>query len=317
LSEKYQFTVDTTGIRLDHFLSAKLPRHSRSKIQTYIKKAFVTVDKKTAKSSQILKGGEIIECAFQVPDERSLEPQDVAFSILYEDDALAVINKPAGLVVHPGNGNPDHTLVNGLLYHFRKLSAANPVRPGIVHRLDKDTSGVMVIAKTDFAHDHISRQFANRSVCKIYKALVWGKLDPEGEITGLLDRDPRNRILFRLNPVRGRNSVTRFFRDEYYAPFSLATLKPQTGRTHQLRVHLKHIGHPILGDSLYAGGISLIKSYHQKFTPVIKSVFNNLNRLALHAWSLEIDHPETGERMHWTAPMPEEFEKVIMLLSHA
>ncbi len=317
MAEKYQFTADVPGSRLDNFLSSKLPRYSRSKIQTYIKNTSVTVDKRAVKPSHLLKGGEIIECTFQVLKKGNPEPQAVAFSILHEDEALAVINKPAGLVVHPGNGNPDHTLVNGLLHHFRSLSAANPVRPGIVHRLDKDTSGVMVIAKTDFVHDHISRQFANRSVVKIYKALVWGKLDAEGEISGLIDRDPRNRILFRLNPARGRNSLTRFSRDEYFAPFSLATLNPQTGRTHQLRVHLKHIGHPILGDSLYAGGISLIKSYHQKFTPVIKSVFNNFDRLALHAWTLEINHPESGERMRWTAPIPEEFDKVMELLKHA
>ncbi len=303
-------------MRLDNFLTSKLPRHSRSKIQFYIKNADITVNEKVSKPSLLLKGGEIIDCTFKTINPSTLEAQEVPFSILYEDDDIAVVNKPAGLVVHPGNGNPDHTLVNGLLYHFKKLSAVSPARPGIIHRLDKDTSGVMVVAKTDHAHNHISQQFAKRTVRKIYKALVWGQLDQEGEISGLLDRDPQNRIIFQLNASKGRNSITHYSRDEYYAPFSLVTLKPHTGRTHQLRVHLKHIGHPILGDKLYSGGRSLIKSYHQKFTPVIKAVFKKMDRLALHAQSLEFDHPETGERMCWTAPIPDEFGKVLKLLTH-
>ena len=245
----YSFIVKQSHLRLDQYLVNQLPDYSRSKIQHYIKRGQVTIHGATCKPSLILQGGETVECSFeQEPVDESIVSEEMSLNILYEDDHIVVINKPAGLVVHPGSGNHTGTLLNGLLYHFQKLSREDSHRPGIVHRLDKDTSGVILVAKNDQSHDKLGEQFNQRQVTKEYMALVWGELETHGIIEGEIVRHPRNRQIFTIVPSGGRDSLTRFVRVEYLAPLSLVNLYPETGRTHQLRVHLKSISHPIFGD---------------------------------------------------------------------
>ncbi len=308
--------MDESEIRLDQYLTAKFSEHSRSKIQSMIKSGAFLLDGQTVRSSLLLKGGEIVEVMEIQTEVRTLEPQDMNLDIIFEDDQIAVLNKPAGIIVHPGSGNPNGTLLNGLLHHFKTLSSLDAARPGIIHRLDKETSGVIVIAKTDRAHQIISDQFADRTVKKIYKALVWGQVDDEGKVSGKIGRDPRNRQIFKLGVSNGKDSLTYYTLDAFYQPLSLVTLRPKTGRTHQIRVHMKHIGHPILNDTIYSGGKSLIKSFHQKHVNLLKSVFKRIDRMALHAYSLEIEHPITKKRMRWMAPIPAVFKEVMAILEN-
>ena len=234
--------------------------------------------------------------------------------ILYEDNSLAVINKPVGLVVHPGSGNRSGTLLNGLVYHFKQLSRTGSHRPGIVHRLDKDTSGIIVIAKNDKIHDALSQQFNLRTVKKEYLALAWGKLDKQGVIEGNINRHPKNRQLFTIVDNVGRDSFTQYKLDEYLAPLSLVKLYPKTGRTHQLRVHLKSIGHPIFCDASYGGGAKYAKSFHIRYTQLINRLFKVINRVALHAHMITICHPDTHEKMTFEAPLPQDLQNALEIL---
>ena len=296
----------------------KLPDYSRSKIQSYINSGQVTINGATSKPSLILQGNETIECRFEnKPIEESIMPEQMGLDILYEDDHLVVINKPAGLVVHPGNGNFTGTLLNGLLYHFQKLSREDSLRPGIIHRLDKDTSGVILIAKNDQSHDHIGEQFNQRQVKKEYIALAWGELEEQGLIMGEIGRHPKNRQIFTVVPKGGRSAVTHFKRVEYLAPLSMVDLRPETGRTHQLRVHLKSISHPIFGDKPYGGGVKNAKSFHVKYTQLINQLVKAISRVALHARRLQISHPGTGKKMSFTAPIPTDIKTAIEILKNA
>ena len=304
-------------LRLDQYLAEKLPDYSRSKIQNYIKSGQVTINGETGKPSRILQGNETIECRFEPNTvDQSIIPEQMNLDILYEDDDLVVINKRAGLVVHPGSGNLTGTLLNGLLYHFQNLSREDSLRPGIVHRLDKDTSGVILVAKNDQSHDQLSEQFNQRQVIKEYIALAWGELTSHGVIEGEIGRHPRNRQIFTIVENGGRDSLTRFERLEYFAPLSLVKLIPETGRTHQLRVHLKSIGHPIFGDQAYGGGPKYAKSFHVKYTQLINQLIKTISRVALHAQKLGIIHPVTGEKMSFTAPIPADYKSAIKILKN-
>jgi len=310
--------VNQSHLRLDQFLVEQLPEYSRSKIQNYIKKGQVTIDGETGKPSLILQGNETVECQFvSVPLNKPIIQEQMSLDILYEDDHMVVINKPAGLVVHPGNGNHSGTLLNGILYHFHKLSREDSIRPGIVHRLDKDTSGVILIAKNDQSHDQLGKQFNQRKVKKKYLALAWGKLEGQGLIDGEIGRNHRNRQIFSVVSSGGRDSRTRFKLVEYFAPLSLVNLYPETGRTHQLRVHLKSIGHPIFSDEVYGGGAKNSKSFHVKYTQLLNLLLKTISRVALHARRLEISHPITGEKMSFTAPIPNDFKIAIDILKNA
>lgn len=307
-------TVDQEKIRLDQFLNGKLSKISRSKIQSSIRSGEITLNGESVKPGIMLKGGEEITGDIASPTIEHLVKQKMELDILYEDDAIAVINKSAGLVVHPGSGNIDGTLVNGLIYHFNTLSEINQTRPGIVHRLDKDTSGVIVIAKTDQAHANLAEQFEKRTVEKYYTAIVWGKSPERGTIEGLINRHKTNRVKFAINTTSGRNSKTLYKRENYSPPFSVVKMKPETGRTHQLRVHLSYIGHPITGDDLYGGGSKKIKSYHSRYTSLCKRVLKTLGRTALHAHSLKLHHPVTSELKRWSAPLPNDMITTISIL---
>ena len=317
MSDSFKYEVDEENIRLDQFLVKKLADVSRSKIQLAIKSGQVLVDGENLKSSTILKGDEKVEGVLLVKVEDEILSENIPLDILYEDDDLAIINKISGMVVHPGSGNYNGTLVNALIYHFKSLSGLNNSRPGIVHRLDKDTSGVILIAKNDKSHQHLSNQFAARTVKKVYKAIAWGGVPEKGKVEGLIGRHPANRKAFKMVNNLGRESLTRFVVEEYLAPLSFVTLYPKTGRTHQIRVHLKSIGHPILADDMYGGGKKMTKSFHVKYTQILNRLFKHMNRVALHAEKLEITHPVTGNIMRFQAPIPDDMENALNLLRNA
>ncbi len=312
------FTIisDRDGIRIDQYLADKLTDYSRSKIQNLIKHGHITMNGQRMKPSYQISEGEEFTCEPVSEAPEDLQPENIPIDIIYEDQAILVVNKPAGMVVHPGSGNFSGTLVNALLYHTNDLSQMISARPGIVHRLDKETSGVLVIAKTDSAHRCLSEQFASRMVQKTYQALVWGKIPNEGEITGNLDRHPVNRKAFAVTETGGRKAATNYRLQFRYGPLSHLELFPKTGRTHQLRVHLASIGHPIYADELYGGGHNRSKAFHSKYGPVLKSISHQLTRVALHAARLECDHPVTGDRKVWEVPIPEDMESALKTLKN-
>ena len=311
------FMADQSHLRLDKYLAEKLPDLSRSKIQNLIKLGQVKIDGKAVKPSLMLHGDEKIECMFEPePSGEELVAEPINLDIIYEDDDLAVINKPSGLVVHPGSGNRSGTLLNGLVHHFDQLSREDSFRPGIVHRLDKDTSGVILIAKNDKTHNALSQQFNQRKVKKEYFALAWGHIEEKGVIQGEIGRHPRNRKLFKMVESGGRESLTRYKLLEYFPPLSWVTLYPETGRTHQLRVHLKSIGHPIFGDGAYGGGQKNSKSFHVKYTQILNRLNKTIKRVALHAHCLEITHPGTGEKLSFEALAPLDFQSALDLLKN-
>ncbi|MFQ6615470.1 MAG: RluA family pseudouridine synthase [Fidelibacterota bacterium] len=290
-------TADVSGVRLDRYLADEIEIVSRSKIKRVIESQGVLVNGQQVKPSYLIQGGEVI--LVDIPDQGPVRvgAEDIPLDIIHEDHDLIVVNKQAGLVVHPGAGNRTGTLVNALVYHFDRLSKGHgPQRPGIVHRLDKNTSGVLVVAKNDQAHLFLARQFARRTVEKMYLALVWGLLkDREGTVDEPLVRHPRKRRKFTCDHG-GRPAVTRYRTEKEYGDLSLVELFPLTGRTHQLRVHMSWIGHPILGDPDYGGGRSRTKL---------------IGRQALHARRITFLHPSTGERVLFSAPVPEDFQTVL------
>ena len=317
MADIYSFIVNHAHLRLDQYLVEKLPDYSRSRIQNYIKCGQVMINGKIGRPSMRLKGKEAIECHFEAtPLNQSISKENIPLDILYEDEHIVVINKPAGLVVHPGNGNHEGTLLNALLYHFDTLSKKDPLRPGIVHRLDKDTSGAILIAKNDKAHNSLSRQFSKRIVKKEYISFVWGKINITGTIEGSIGRNVRRRQTYSMVSMGGKESRTQFALEEYFPPLSLVNLFPETGRTHQLRVHMKSIGHPIFGDTLYGGGAKHAKSFHMKYSKLINRLIKIIPRAALHAKTLSIFHPETEEKMIFEAPLPIDFTKILEILKN-
>ena len=315
MTENHTFIVDQFQQRLDQYLVAKLPDLSRSKIQYFIKIGQITIDGKTVKASCVLHGNETVKCCLEpVPQNDQVEPESMDLEIIFEDDHLAAINKPSGLIVHPGSGNWTGTLLNGLKYHFKQLSKENTPYPGIVHRLDKDTSGVILIAKNDQIHGAISDQFNKRMVIKEYLALAWGNIEDKGEIEGQIGRNPRKRQYFTMVKSGGRTSFTKYELLESLRPLSLVKLYPKTGRTHQLRVHLKSIGHPIFCDEAYGGGKKKARSFHVKYTQLINCLIKSINRVALHAQLLEITHPATGKKITFNAPIPKDMQTTLDIL---
>lgn len=295
-----KITAETSGKRLDVYLS-EVTQYTRSYIKQLSDEGHITVNGQKVKCGKILKGGEIIE--IDAPQTfTDLKPQDIPFEMLYEDDDIAVINKPQGLTVHPSGRFTENTLVNALLFRLKSLSAINGVyRPGIVHRLDKDTSGVMVVAKTDRAHVELSRQIEKREVKKIYIALVEGVVkEPHGVIDQRIGRSVKNRKLMAVTPD-GREAITEYEVIKRYKDNTLLRCRIHTGRTHQIRVHLKYIGHPVVGD----------KSYGYK-----KQRFDLKGQL-LHASSLEFSHPTKGEKMCFKADLPDYFKAVLSKLECA
>ncbi len=282
------------GKRLDRFLAETLPAFSRSRLQTLIRDAFVTVNGQTARPRDPVRTGDVVE--LREPDVEKVEalPEDMKLDVIFEDDDLLVLNKPAGIVMHPGAGHQQHTLVNALLAHCRNLSGiGGKERPGIVHRLDKETSGALVVAKNDPTHRDLSKQFAARTMTKIYLALVAGSLrKPSGFIDKAIARHPVHRQRMSIARRQGRSAKTEYRVLRSSGGVSLIECILHTGRTHQIRVHLHHLGHPILGDKLYGGKRA-----------------GNYSRQMLHSWKLAFRHPRTGETMNFIAPIPKDFEE--------
>ena len=299
-------------LRLDHFLCDKLPERSRSQIQKWIAEGCVLVDGLIAKPSYKIRGRENIAVKIPSPIPPAGFAEDIPLNILYEDADLAVINKPAGMVVHVGAGVKQGTLVNALLSHFSQLSQSGGIeRPGIVHRLDKQTSGLLVVAKTDSSHVNLSHQFQSRSVKKHYLALVHGLFEkPRGEIKSSIGRDARNRIKMTTRSIRGREAFTAYEVVEQLAKFSLVRLHIRTGRTHQIRVHLASINHFVVGDTLY-GAPSRIR------LPGTNQWIPALGRNFLHAYSLEFSHPRTGESLSFNCDLPSELAQFLDRLRKA
>ena len=315
--EHHSFIVEQSHLRLDKYLAAKFPDFSRSKIQNFIKLGQITIGGEPVKSSLLLQGKETVECQFESePQNDTIIGEAMNLDILYEDDFLAVIDKPAGLVVHPGSGNHTGTLLNGLIHHFQTLSHKESHRPGIVHRLDKGTSGLILVAKNDKVHDALSLQFNQRKVKKEYLALVWGKLEEEGIIEGKIGRHPKKRQLFTMVNNSGRESSTQYNLEGYFQPFSWVKLYPKTGRTHQIRVHLKSIGHPIFCDEAYGGGVEYARSFHVKYKQIINRLIKTVSRVALHAHRLEILHPETKKNIVFEAVLPQDLQRALEIIKN-
>jgi 23S rRNA pseudouridine1911/1915/1917 synthase len=291
------------GQRLDQFLRRELPEHSRAFLQKLIEQGDVRVNGRAAKASYKVRAGDDVSVTVPPPRPLEAQPEDIPLDILFEDDDLIVVNKPAGLVVHPAAGNQEHTLVNALLHHCQgKLAGIGGVeRPGIVHRLDKGTSGCIVVAKTEFAHQALVAQFKSRGVKKIYRAICWGRFNrPSGRIETVIGRSNRDRKKMSARVARGRNAVTDYKVLKQLADFALVELHIHTGRTHQIRVHMAHIGHPVVGDTTYGhkSGIGNPKSK----IPVARPL--------LHAYKLGFTHPRSQQFVEFTAPVPEEMVRL-------
>jgi 23S rRNA pseudouridine1911/1915/1917 synthase len=286
--------AEEAGERLDLWLASRLTTLSRTRIQRLIASGLITLDRRPAKPSALLEVGERVQVMLPPETPSRLPAETIALDIIYEDEDLVVVNKPSGLVVYPGAGHEGGTLINGLLRGRTLAQVGAPVRPGIVHRLDKETSGVIVVAKTDMAYYHLIEQFKRREVSKHYLALVHGTFaEDEGCIEAPIGRDPQQRKRMKVLASGGKVAITEFTVRKRWPAGTLLEAHPLTGRTHQIRVHFSAIGHPILGDRLY--GASRDSS----------------ERLMLHAWQLELWHPRSGQRMHWIAPAPAEFETLL------
>lgn len=303
---------EVAGARLDSFLASRLADVSRTRLQRAIENGDVLVNNRQVKASYRLRPGDRVEIEIPEPPALELEPEAIELTVVYEDADLIVIDKPAGMVVHPGAGVRSGTLANGLAYHFTNLSGAGGhARPGIVHRLDKETSGLLVVAKNDLAHERISEQFRRRVVTKVYCALVHGRMSRnEGEINAGIGRSTRNRT--RMAVMRGgagREAVTSFKVRERYAEFTLLEVRPKTGRTHQIRLHMAHIGHPVVGDATYGEGrAGTIRD------PRSRKAVQNLGRHFLHAVGLSFVHPVTGRPLGFTSPLPAELLAILDLI---
>ena len=298
VSEEYE------GERLDRFLTSVLAGHSRSQIQRFIKEGFVIVGDRQPRANAQVHAGERVVVDVPPPAATEPEPEPIPLDVLYEDADLIVVNKPAGMVVHPAAGHAAGTLVNALLHHVRDLSGVGgELRPGIVHRLDRGTSGVMVAAKHDRAHDALARQFHDREVEKEYLALVWGIVHAGRRIDAPIGRDPANRQKMSARARRARTAVTRITRVEPLRGLSFAQIAIATGRTHQIRVHLSAIGHPIVGDALY-GGV-------RRHVPADLRAVMRLERPFLHAARLAFRHPADGRRLEFVAPLPDDLQAVL------
>jgi len=316
LKKKFKYDLNEE-IRLDKYLTNQLSDLSRTKIQNIIQSGSVSVDGYLVKSSYKLKINQIVTVENNniEKDEIYIEPQDVNLNIIYEDDQIIVINKESGIIVHPGIGNKDNTMLNGLLYHCSNLS--NIVnRPGVIHRLDKETTGVIVFAKTDKAHYFISEQFANRKIFKQYKAIVWGNLSESKTIDNNLIRDKKNRLRFKVSDNSGKKSISICEPVSHCAiPITEVNVFPKTGRTHQIRVHLSSIGHPILKDGLYNGGEKNINSFNQSYRKNLLGVLKCINRVALHAYKIEFVHPTLNKKIQFKAPLPNDINNIIEKLN--
>jgi 23S rRNA pseudouridine1911/1915/1917 synthase len=324
LYEHFKIIVDKgqSLLRIDKFLFVRLSNTSRNRIQTAAKAGSILVNGKSVKSNYKVKPQDEISIVLPYPvRELELIPENIPLTILYEDEDLLVLNKNAGLVVHPGYGNYTGTLVNGLIYHFdhfplKKQASGNTIvpRPGLVHRLDKNTSGVMVIAKTDEALTILARQFYDRTTERTYYALVWGNvLNDKGTVTGNIGRSVKDRKVFMVyeDGSAGKHAVTHYEVIKRYKYVTLVKCKLETGRTHQIRVHMKYIGHTLFNDTEYGGDAILKGTNTSAYKRFVEGCFTLIPGQALHAKSLGFEHPETKKRMQFDSELPDGFKEIL------
>ena len=300
--ESFEVEAEQEGERLDKFLSIIYPDFSRAFFQKLIKNNQVAVNDKVQKASYCVKIDDIV--TVEIPDavETTIEPENIPLDILYEDDDLLVVNKPKGMVVHPSAGHYSGTLVNAIMYHCKdSLSGINgEIRPGIVHRIDMDTTGSLIVCKNDEAHINIAQQIKEHSVNRIYVGIVCGNVKKDsGTVEGAIGRHPIERKKMAINEKNGKPAITHYKVLERFGNYTYMQFKLETGRTHQIRVHMASIGHPLLGDALYSSG---------------RSPFKHLQGQCLHAQTIGFVHPRTGKYMEYSAPLPEYFEKLLYLL---
>lgn len=317
LYEHHRFVADKgqQPLRIDKYLMNKVENATRNKIQKTAKDGNIYVNDVAVRSSYKVRPDDVITVLFEHPPyEFLLKPEDIPIDIVYEDDHLLVVNKQAGMVVHPGHGNYSGTLINALTFHFDNLPKNSSDRPGLVHRIDKDTSGLLVIAKTENAMTKLSRQFFKKTTEREYVALVWGNIDTdEGTIEGNIGRHPKNRLqntVFEGDDaeLKGKPAVTHFKVLERLTYVTFVSCRLETGRTHQIRVHMKHIGHTLFNDERYGGERILKGTTFTKYKQFVENCFKVLPRQALHARTLGFKHPETGEMMRFEAPIPQDME---------
>jgi len=314
--------ISSNGHRIDKFLQSKIINLSRTRLQSLIHESHVKINNIIINNtSKKIKENDQIEVNFPPPKETLIKPNKIPLDILYDDNDIIVINKSAGVVVHPGAGNYNNTIVNGLLFKYKNnlSSVGGKIRPGIVHRIDKDTSGVIIVAKNDNAHINLSEQFSNHSIKRVYEALVWGSLKPQnGKINERIMRSEKNRQLMSVRKEKGKIAITNYktlkiFQNSDLPKISFIECRLETGRTHQIRVHMNFKGNPILGDRSYGK----TKKKFKKIDPTIEKNINNFNRQALHARSLAFVHPSTKKELFFEAKRPKDFEILIKNLKKA
>lgn len=306
----FHVALEDAGARLDSYLATRIEGWSRARLQRLIDSEDVLVNGKTAKPSYKLRNNDELEVELTAPVADSFTPEPIPIEIVYEDETLVVVNKPAGLVVHPAAGIHSGTLANALSYHFQQLPGSGAgVRPGIVHRLDRDTSGLLVVAKTEAALEHLSDQFRDRTVFKSYVALVHGRVSTDsGRIDQPLARDRSNRT--RMAVVRGgRSSLSLYRVRQRFDRFTLLDVELKTGRTHQIRVHLAWLKHPVVGDEIYGAGRD-----NQILDVKLRAAVRNLGRHFLHAEKLAFTHPQTGKRVEFSSPLPPELSELLTVI---
>lgn len=317
LFEHYRFDVPKgqAFLRIDKYLMLMVPNATRNKIQNAASNGDIYVNDVPVKSNYKVKPLDVIRILLAHPPfENRVDPEDIPLDIVYEDEALLVINKPPNFVVHPGHGNYTGTLVNALAFHFENLPLNSSERPGLVHRIDKDTSGLLVVAKTEAAMTHLAKQFEDKTSEREYVALVWGNVkEEEGTVTGNIARHVRDRMQMAVfaDPEIGKHAVTHYKVLERFGYVTLVSCKLETGRTHQIRVHMKHIGHTLFNDERYGGNLILKGTTFTKYKQFIDNCFKTLPRQALHAKTLGFIHPKTGEMMRFDTEIPKDMADCI------
>lgn len=320
LYEHFRFVADPGQqlLRVDKFLTERLQHSSRNRIQQAAEAGCILVNGKAVKSNYRVKPHDVVSVVMDRPRyENEIIAEDIPLDIVYEDDTVLVVNKPPGLVVHPGHGNYTGTLVNALAWHFRDNPDydVNDPRLGLVHRIDKDTSGLLVVAKTPDAKTHLGKQFFNKTTRREYVAVVWGAPEPSpGTIVGNIDRDPRDRLRMAVFPEdgdKGKHAVTHYEVLERLGPVSVVRCVLETGRTHQIRVHMRHIGHPLLNDERYGGNEILRGERTASYRRFVANCFELCPRQALHARTLGFVHPATGQEMFFSSEVPADMTAMI------
>ena len=317
LYEHFTFEADAgqKPLRVDKFLINRIENLSRNKIQIAAKSGFIFVNETSVKPNFKIKPKDVVKVTLPHPPfENLLKSEKIPLNVVFEDDHLIVINKEAGLVVHPGHGNYSGTLVNGLLHHFEKLPLSSDNKPGLVHRIDKDTSGLLVVAKTANSMVNLSKQFHNKTVSRKYVALVWGSIkDDEGTIEGNIGRHPKNRLQMTVfkNKSRGKKAITHYKVIERFGYVTFVECELETGRTHQIRAHMKHIGHTLFNDARYGGNVILKGTTFTKYKQFVQNCFASLPRQALHAKTLGFNHPKTNLWMDFDSNIPEDIKTTL------